>query len=168
MPKTIFRRDVTESSTTESDLGNVGELREETDGRVYRLVQAGASVADGGIVQLDSVSASTGVIVEPPHAELTPIYGANQMGQSVAANGYFFVLVKGTCSVRSADIGSDLSMAAGTPPVGLNSDNRLESISSVVATNSEQVQIYGQFIESVSRASDATTTGRFYIHGLGA
>ncbi len=163
--KGVFRRDVTESSATESDLGTVGELRYETDGRTYRLVKAGAAVADGQLVQLDSVSGSTGYTVEGVHLRETPVFGVNQMGQSVAAAGYFFCLVKGTANVRSADFGTDVSCDL-VDQIFLNSDDRLESVDTDAQSTILDLPAVGQCL--VSRASDATAVQPIYIVGMGA
>jgi len=171
----VFNGPVTQTyaSTASNALGAPGGTKriETADGREYRLVQAGATVADGALVRLDSVSGSTGTIVEQFAAAQShsPVFGAMQAGQSVAAAGYFWAMVKGTASIRSADIGSDESMISAIN-IALNTDARIASVRTAAATTTAGIIMpkIGQFIESVSRASDATVTGAFYIVGMGA
>ena len=165
MSEAVFRRGLTVTDTVESNLGTAGQQRIATDGRVYRLVKAGASVANLGLVVLDSVSASVGNIVEPPAAFASgkAAYGANQAGTSVAAAGYFWCMVHGTASVRSADIGSDVSMNSHAMCI-LNSDGRIAQ-NLGVATTVIPNTVIGQFIQSVSRASDATVTAPVFVVG---
>lgn len=159
--KDIFRRHVTVTDTVESNLGVVGELRAEGT-NLYRLFQAGASIADGGLLQLDTVSASAGYIVEPAILPDQPIHAVNQCGTSVPDAGYFFGQVKGIMTVRSADINA-VSMALNAA-VCLDSGAtpKLGTVVDAVTTVHPRI-VQGQFIGAASRASDATDAARFYL-----
>lgn len=168
--KTIFRRGTGETSLTASDLGTPGELRIEPDSRQYRLVSVGSAVAtaDGPqMIQLDSVSASVGYVVEPAHSSLVPLYGVYNATAALATGAYFWCMVRGSVGIGGVEVGSDVSMAANIALM-FNTDVRLETVRGI-ATGAGWAGIVGQNI-GASRASDAasTVTQAVYVVGLGA
>ncbi len=161
----IFRRPVTDTSLTASDLGTPGEYRHESDGRMYQLVQAGSTVAAGAVLQLDAVSASVGYIVDQAVGSDFPLRGINNSGVSLASSAYFFALVRGSVAAASIAIGSDVTMATNVA-LQLNSDVKFAPHLSN-ATNSLAPVVWGQNI-GASRLSTATTTQAIFINAQGA
>jgi len=95
MAKHLWRRDVTDTSTTASDIGTPGEIRRESDGSIYRLVYASASMEDGNVFQLHSTSGSDGYTGGNAWSLSVPVFGVNNTGASVAASAYFFAKIEG-------------------------------------------------------------------------
>lgn len=161
----IFRRGVSETSTLVQDLGVLGDIRQEADGKMYRLVKAGAALANGQLVQLDSVS-GTGTspwMVEGAHASTVPVFGARQAG-SVAAAGFCFVQCQGPITLTGTYVGSDLSIGLNQA-LELNSDKRLESFHTVTV----DIDVPGCGQALMTRASDAASTVTFamWLDGMG-
>lgn len=105
--KMIFRRDASITSLTASDLGTPGEYREDEVGSIYKMVYDGNNtVADGGLVQLDSVSGTDGFTVEQAYSTTLPAVGVNNTLGTWASGTYGFVLVKGP---GYCDLGENLT-----------------------------------------------------------
>lgn len=104
--KSIFKSKLTETSTTASDLGTLGEYRIDEAGSIYKLVSTGASVIDGGLCQYDSVSGTDGYTVEPCYSTTLPGACVNNQGRTLAAGLACFLLVRGP---GYCDLGENLT-----------------------------------------------------------
>ena len=154
----------TYASTASNALGALGgALRVETavGGKSYRLVKAGASVAAGEILQLDTATANAGgTIVEGAKASTYPVYGICQ-AQSCAANGYFWAQVGGVATVASSYLDTD-NVGAANNMVQLNSDF-IRMASQGTATLKQNIRAFGQALNSW--ATDATHVVSVMLEG---
>ena len=153
--------DISSVSTEYTKMGNPGELYKDVDGKTYKLCLAGASIASVGsptILQLDSVSGSTGYTVEPCAASTTPVYGFNKTGASVAAGSYFYAQVGGICSLESANCGAAI---AANQPVVVNGSRLVIAIPTV--TSDHVGQAFGQAMVAI----DSTSGGYIYLDCMG-
>lgn len=163
MAEGLWRRYVTETSATLSDMGApLGEVREE-DGQRWKLCQAGAAIQNKQFVQLDSVSLSAGYIVEPAYATASPIVGINVAGQSCAENGYLWIKVRGTCTVGADQFGTDATIASAAY-LWLNSDKRLAAF--LTASGGTNAPIVAQNGPASINSGTSGTTNTIYVMGL--
>ncbi len=112
--KVIFRRSLSETSTTASDLGTPGEIRADTAGNKYRLVYLAAAATHGQILQYDYGSGTDGysVIVNAQSKDITPVAGVqNQAGTNLGTGVYCWAQYRGYGSVSvSASYASALPL----------------------------------------------------------
>jgi hypothetical protein len=142
---------------------NLGELRTDVNGNVYKLCQAGTTVNSKSWLQLDQVSLSAGYIVEPAYASASPIVGINATGGGVASTGYFWALVRGTATVGIAQYGTDATIASNCF-LYLNSDLRAAAyLTAAAGTNAAIVAQNGN--QSINSGASGTT-GYVYIMGV--
>jgi hypothetical protein len=164
MSRKAFRRGVTTTSTTLSDLGEIGDKRFE-DGKTYRLVYAATTQADDAFLVLDSADAAISsyqVQVAGNSTEL--VFGVNATGASLASGTYFWAQVEGPWAAGSAKF-STLGTTAAELPLVLNSDL---TMGTVLATN---VQPFGTTLVSVSSLTsvqDNATTYTVYLKAAGS
>lgn len=152
MGRKAFRRGVTTTSTTLSDLGEIGDERFE-GGKNYRLVYTVVSHIAKGIVALDSGDASmTSWRVQV--AESTGrTFGVNDTGASIASSTYFWAMVEGPWVADSTVLGTDVTITAEAP-IMLNSDHRVATLVTLATTLNDH-PVIGMSLVSI--ASDATT-----------
>jgi len=165
MSRKVFRRAVTETSTTLSNLGEIGDVRVE-DGKKYRLVYTGTSQAAKALLALDSGdSALASYLVQVAPASTSPVFGVNDTGASIASLTYFWALVEGPYAADSTIIGTDANLSA-EQQIGLNSDKRIATITTV--TSDHTVHVFGQSIVSVTSVASDMGTKYVFIKGSGA
>ena len=176
MSQPVIRRGFDEVDATESNLGVAGMRVEGTDNRIYQLVQAGASFASNAsdsalLVIKDTDTASATLRVTKPYTVIPteaaafqdPLAGLKVATASVASSAYFWIVVDGQAEVADAAFGSDVSMQTYAQ-CHLNSDGLLAAMIGVATTVDPAVMV-GQYRHSVSRDSDDTFTGLFYVKG---
>jgi hypothetical protein len=116
--KVIFRRALSETSATASDLGTPGEVREDTAGNKYRLVYMAAAATHGQVLRYDYASGTDGYSVIPndQSKEVAAVAGVqNQAGTNLATGIYCWAQYKGYGSVSVAasyDTGLALAVAS--------------------------------------------------------
>lgn len=104
MSRKVFRRGVTETDTTLSNLGEIGDVRFE-GGKQYRLVYTIASQADKAFLGWATADGNWGSYSVEAGASTKPIVGYNATGASIAATTYFWALQDGSIAVLSGDLG---------------------------------------------------------------
>lgn len=116
--KGIYRRALSETSTTASDLGTPGEIRQDTAGNMYRLVKIMGAATHGHVLQFDYGSGTDGysVIVNNQSKNKFVVAGVNnQAGTNLATGIYCWAQYKGYGSVSmsgSYDSGLPLALAS--------------------------------------------------------
>lgn len=111
---TSVRRAVTETSLTSSDLGKIGSIRVEPNGKIYKLVQTVAGISADGLMCVAAAGGSGLVIVSSAGASASGI-GMNTTGGSLAASTYFWMQIAGEASGTSSaaySAGASLGCAA--------------------------------------------------------
>ena len=165
MSRKVFRRGVTDTSTTLSDLGEIGDKRFE-DGKTYRLVYAATTQIAKAILALDSTDASlASYTVQAVPASNATVYGVNDTGGTLASGTYFWCMAEGPYVVNSTILGSDVDIAT-EEPLGLNSDKRLATI--VTATSDHLTQACGFALIAITSTASTQGTPTVLIKGLGA
>lgn len=165
MSRKVFRRAVTETSTTLSDLGEIGDKRFE-DGKTYRLVYTVATQADKAILALDSTDASLASYqVQVVPASDSPVFGLNATGASIAGSTYFWCQVEGPFTADSTVIGNLASVDA-EKALTLDSDKKIAEIS--IATSDHDVPILGQSLVSITSVDSTQGTPVIYLKCMGA
>ena len=104
--KTIFKSALSVSSTAVSDLGTIGEVRQDTAGNQYRLVKMAASAIYGHIMVYDSLSGNSYIV---SRNDQTVVRGAGVYNQissptSIAAAAYCWIQQHGIglCSMSAS------------------------------------------------------------------
>jgi hypothetical protein len=156
MSRKAFRRPVTETSTTLSDIGELGDVRFE-DGKHYRLFYTAASIADGNYFTLQtSASGAAGyAVVDAAIASTAPniVMGKNETGGDLAAGSYFWGLQKGPITISSGELGAALGAA------NFFYLDSAEEYRPVVSTTVWEYPVLGY--TSVSMATDGADTSAF-------
>jgi hypothetical protein len=164
MSRKVFRRSVTETSTTLSDLGEIGDKRFE-DGKTYRLVYTAVSQEDDAILALDSAdSALSSYQVQVAPASTSLVFGINATGATIATGSYFWAQVEGYWAAGSAVFDTDADVSAESPLV-LNSDIK---VGSVLATDLQPFGTSLVSVTSVSTDKDDSSTYGVYLKAGGS
>ena len=165
MSRKVFRRAVTETSTTLSDLGEIGDYRRE-GAKAYRLVYAATTQASKALLCLDSTdTALASYTVQAAPASTAPVYGVNNTGATLASGTYFWCMVEGPYVVDSTILGSDVDIVT-EEAIGLNSDKLLATL--VTATSDHITQPCGFAIVAITSTASTQGTPTVLIKGLGA
>jgi len=114
--KIIFRRALSETSTTASDLGTPGEIRYDTAGNKYRLVYLVGSCIHGGVLQYNSLSGNDGYsVLANAQTVIRPAGVQNQALTSLTTGVYCWAQVAGMGSVSVlASYAANLNLAVST------------------------------------------------------
>ena len=165
MARKVFRRGVTTTSTSVTDLGEVGDYRIEGD-KKYRLVYTVATQAAKAILQIDSTDASLASYqVQSVAASSSTVFGVNDTGASIAGSTYFWALVQGPWVADSTVLGTDTDLVA-EHAIGLNSDKRIGKILTV--TSDHDTHIWGQAIVAVTSVASLMGNKTILIKCMGA
>lgn len=166
MARKVFRRSVTTTSTTLSDLGEIGDRRVE-GAKTYRLVYTVATQAAKALLALDSADASLSsfqVQVQPSQYE--PMWGVNDTGASIAGSTYFWSLVEGPYVVDSTVL-TTLAAVAAESPLFIDADDALGSLTTVASLGGP-FPIVGQSLVSIVSVATTQGTPTVLIKGIGA
>ena len=163
MSRKAFKGGVTDTSTTLTNMGEVGDKRFE-DGKTYRLVYCATTQADDAFLVLDSVDAAlASYTVQAATASTQAVFGVNNTG-SLASGTYFWALCEGKWSAGSAKF-STLATIAAELPLVLNSDL---TMGSTLASNTQPFGTTLVSVSSLTSVTSATTTFDVYVKGIGA
>ncbi len=127
--KTIFRRALSETSATASDLGTPGEIRDDTKtGKKYRLVYLAASAVDGAVLQFHSASGTNGYTVIVNAQTANGQAGVqNQALLSQTSDVYCWAQIQGmgsmSCAASIASFQNILATNAGGTTVATTVNN---------------------------------------------
>lgn len=161
MSRKVFRRSVTTTSTTLSDIGEIGDERFE-GGKRYRLVYTAVSQAAKAFVALDSGDASlTSWQVQVTPSSTIPTFGVNDTGASIASGTYFWAMVEGPYVVDSTVLGSDADITTEAPLM-LNSDVRIATLIGV-ATTAYPLPTIGQALVSITSVASSQGSKTIYF-----
>lgn len=165
MGRKVFRRSVTTTSTTLSDLGEIGDKRFE-GGKTYRLVYAATTQASKALLALDSTDASlTSYTVQAVPASTTPVFGVNDTGGTLASGTYFWALVEGPFTADSTILGTDVDVVTESR-LCLNSDKRIASVGTVASDHN--VAEVGVAIVAITSVASLMGSKVIYLKGAGA
>lgn len=151
MSRKVFRQGVTATSTTLSDVGEVGDERF-TGGKKYRLVYTAATQIDDGFVAwatADSAWASYQVVAA---VNTLPIAGVNDTGASIAASTYFWAMVEGPLLVAAYESAVETGQCGGSltanTGLALNTDEGVVDAASTDVWNIARVGVSNAAIDS--------------------
>jgi hypothetical protein len=149
LDNSLYRRDVSVTSLTASDLGTPGDYRTE-GAKVYQLVYANVSLSHGAPYQYESATSGTdGYKVGVVHNTTTKADGVYNAGTaSCAASTYFWGQVRGVGAVlASTTLASNVAARGSTGGV-------VVAISSAV----------GEAFRTIGACATATTTYNMNIN----
>lgn len=103
MSNPLYRRDVSETSLTASDLGTPGTVRREPNGKLYKLFKASASLSHGAPVAY-AAAATDGYTVgaNPGNRPSNGVYNVGTA--NLAADAYFWGQVRGVGPVLNGGV----------------------------------------------------------------
>lgn len=164
MSRKVFRRGVTTTSTTLSDIGEVGDERTIGPKR-YRLVYTVATQAAKAILALDSTDAALASFqVQVAPASTSPVFGVNDTGATVAGSTYLWALVEGPFVADSTVLGNVASVAAEAI-LALDSTMKLGQFTTV-ASDQNRHQL-GHSITSWTSVDSTQGTPTVWLKGMG-
>jgi hypothetical protein len=164
MAKKVFKTGVTTTSTTLTNMGEIGEERWE-GGKKYRLVYTVASKTDKAILALDSTdSALASYTVQYVPASTSPVFGVNDTGGPIPALTYFWCMVEGPHVTNSGFLDSDAAIATESLLM-LNSDKRWSQITTVTSL-ADRPEV-GQAILAITSVPSTQGTPTIWVKGMG-
>ena len=158
MSRKAFRRGATTTSTTLSDLGEIGDKRFE-DGKTYRLVYAATTQANQALLYLDSADASLASYqVQAVDASTDAVWCVNATGASLASGTYFWGQVEGPWAATYAAFSTKADNAAESP-IFLDADT-------VMGTGlvSGRESFGHTLVSLTSKATDADDAGPYTVY----
>lgn len=118
-----YRTAVTEQSATATDLGKIGERREEEEGKVYYLVKAGEQINAYQCVEVSAYDAATNEITIAKASATLQVAGVNSLGNaSVISGNYFWMQVAGVVTCFANANGTTI----GLPVIQKTTDGWIE------------------------------------------
>ena len=151
MARKVFRRSVTTTSTSVSDLGEVGDERFE-GGKYYRLVYTAAAQVDDGFLAWATADSSWASYQVVAATNTVPVAGVNDTGASIAASTYFWAMERGPLLVAAYDsdvetgqLGGSLTANTG---LALNTDEGVVDAASTDVWNIARVGVANAAIDS--------------------
>lgn len=165
MSRKVFRRGVTDTSTTLSDLGEIGDKRFE-DGKTYRLVYCATTQANDAILYLDSVDTSLASYqVQVAVTDEDYPFCVNDTGATIASGTYFWGQAEGPWAAEYTAFSTKADIATENP-LYMDADGKLGT-----TIASDSTPAVGQSIVSLtSVATNLDDAGPYtvYIKMLGA
>ena len=120
-----YRTAVTEQSATATDLGKIGERREEEDGKGYILVKAGEQINAYMCVEVSAYDSATNEITVAKASAALQVAGVNPLGGTAIVSGnYFWMQVGGvvTCFANA----TTTAVTLGSPVIQKTTDGWIE------------------------------------------
>ena len=165
MSRKAFAGGVTDTSTTLSNMGEVGDKRF-VGGKTYRLVYAATTQAAKALLALDSTDAAmASYTVQAMPASSAPFWGINDTGATLASGTYFWSLVEGPFVADSTVIGN-LSAVTTEKHLAIDSDIKISLMGTV--TSNATSPVIGASIAAITSVDSTQGTPTIYIKGLGA
>lgn len=162
MGRKAYRRGITTTSTTLSDLGEIGDFRR-VGNKSYKLCYAKASQASKALLMLESTDTTlSSFILQSMVASTDTVYGANDTGASLATGTYFWALVEGPFVVDSTNVDTDADIAVQAE-LYLNSD-KSRMCTTIVSTAIS----LGHSLAAITSVESLVGTPTVYLKGLGA
>ena len=165
MSRKAFKGGVTDTSTTLSNMGEIGDRRF-VGGKTYRLVYCATTQAEDAILYLDSVDTDLASYqVQACVTATNPAFGVNDTGATIASGTYFWCQSGGPWKGNYTAFSTKASTAAESP-LYLDADGKIGSTYST--DNSASIGQSIAALTSVASTLDDAGPYTVYLRMLGA
>ena len=156
--KFIHNNQVSVTSATARLVGTPGELRYDSDGKVYKCCQVVKSTLSRYLIaSLDSITGTTGYSVRPTAATTDIVIGVNAFNQDVTSGSYMWLLQRGMVSWSGTVTSSGRALGgnvAAVIAVAASSGGLIR------AADSDDERSFGNTISAMT----STQAGQYHFH----